>query len=308
MTLTRFNIILSFALILTGCFTGIESTPKITSEDVKKEQVIISVEDNYLSDIKPQQLSDWNVGKAFLITDEKIALAVIPTSGVQLNVGDTLKFKQYRIIPNVTGGESTELIFAIGNGEATYKVNASYEEINKRDGIVIPFTIELSIIDKIGKLLSGKNLYIRTATRYNEQGEPHNGKKYVKVKIIDILPGNSNYPIRVKFTDDNDDATATPSYLYMSIDSYNKSTRNFASLFSFNDIRNNYPQISDENWQNIINSRVALDMTRDECRLALGAPASISRRPGISTLQELWTYENGVYLIFDDGLLRSFRQ
>lgn len=307
MTSTRLNIIILLALLLTGCFTGIESTPKITSDDVKKEQVSISVEDNYLSNIKPQQLSDWTAGKAFLVTDEKIALAIMPTSGTQLNVGDTLKFKQYRIIPNVTGGESTELIFSIGKGEASYKVNASYEEINKRDGVVIPFTIELSIVDEIDKLLTGKTLYVRTATRYNDQGEPHDGKKYVKVKIIDILPGNSNYPIRVKFTNDGD-AEASPSYIYMSLDNYNKSTRNFASLFSFNDIRNQYPQISDENWLNIINSRVALDMTRDECRLALGAPASISRRPGISTLQELWTYENGVYLIFDDGLLRSFRQ
>lgn len=49
-------------------------------------------------------------------------------------------------------------------------------------------------------------------------------------------------------------------------------------------------------------------MTRDEARLALGAPANIDRRPGYSFMREIWTYENGIFLIFEDGLLKSFRQ
>ncbi len=86
-----------------------------------------------------------------------------------------------------------------------------------------------------------------------------------------------------------------------------KGSRDFASLFYFENPRNRYPNITDETWANIIRGKVALYMTREECRLALGSPATVDRRPGISTMRELWTYENGIYLIFDDGILQSFR-
>ncbi len=66
--------------------------------------------------------------------------------------------------------------------------------------------------------------------------------------------------------------------------------------------------ITDANWDRIIHGRVALEMTRDECRLALGSPSHIDRYQGTSAYGERWTYENGVYLIFFDGILSSFRQ
>jgi hypothetical protein len=60
-------------------------------------------------------------------------------------------------------------------------------------------------------------------------------------------------------------------------------------------------------WDNIIHGRVALDMTRSECRLSLGAPKTVDTRPGYSGVRELWVYENGAYLVFEDGLLRDYR-
>ena len=49
-------------------------------------------------------------------------------------------------------------------------------------------------------------------------------------------------------------------------------------------------------------------MTRDECRLALGTPDSIDRATTVgNTHFERWSYENGVYLLFEDGYLSKFR-
>lgn len=94
----------------------------------------------------------------------------------------------------------------------------------------------------------------------------------------------------------------------MSVGSDLRATRKFGSLLSLSNPRDRYPEITDANWNNIVNGRVSEDMTREECRLALGAPATVDRRPGYSIMREIWTYENGRYLIFEDGLLRSFRQ
>lgn len=83
--------------------------------------------------------------------------------------------------------------------------------------------------------------------------------------------------------------------------------RGFATLFSFTDPREKYPQISDETWANIIRGRVALGMTRAECRLALGTPDDVIHRNDHNYLYERWNYDNGVYLVFRDDILENYR-
>ena len=85
-------------------------------------------------------------------------------------------------------------------------------------------------------------------------------------------------------------------------------TRNFDRLFSFTDPRRSYPRITDATWQKIIRSQVEAGMTRDECRLALGAPDHIDRGATPGAQLERWTYDNGVYLIFEDGILERWRK
>jgi hypothetical protein len=84
--------------------------------------------------------------------------------------------------------------------------------------------------------------------------------------------------------------------------------RSFSNLFSFTDPRRNYPNITDEYWQLITSGTVTTGMTRDECRLALGAPKDVDRQTGYSSVHEMWGYENGIYLIFEDGILVKFRR
>ena len=86
------------------------------------------------------------------------------------------------------------------------------------------------------------------------------------------------------------------------------SPRTFPTLFSFDDPRKKYPDISPENWERIINGRVEAGMTREECRLALGSPKEVDRAANNSYLREIWLYENGIYLVFEDGLLKIYRR
>ena len=48
-------------------------------------------------------------------------------------------------------------------------------------------------------------------------------------------------------------------------------------------------------------------MPRDECRLSLGAPKDVDYGRSYSSAYEQWTYSNGAYLIFEDGLLKRYR-
>ena len=299
-------ITMTLMLSMSGCFTGIESTPKITADEVKRQQVTVSKEERFLDSIAPQQLSRWEKGKLFYVTDDKISLALEPGSSTYPKSGEYIEFQSYHEIPSMTGKPDTELIFKNQNGdEVRYRISAPAEELGKRKKIEIPFTVETSIVDEAKKAMLGNTYYVRTATWFDDKGDAIRGNKFIPVKITDVTPGNTVYPVKLQFI--TSAGASQPAYLYMSAGEQAKGSRDFASLFYFDDPHKRYPQITDETWENIIRGKVALYMTREECRLALGSPSSVDRRPGISTMRELWTYENGIYLIFDDGLLQSFR-
>ena len=66
--------------------------------------------------------------------------------------------------------------------------------------------------------------------------------------------------------------------------------------------------MTDEVWDLVVHSRVRAGMTPAECRLALGAPNDYLRLPSTAGMVERWVYDDGVYLIFEDGQLANFRK
>jgi hypothetical protein len=293
------------ALVLTGCFTGVESTPKITADDVKREQIIVTAEQLYMDSVKPERFARWKPGKQFYVTDNKINLIFGATAKSDCALmGETIVYRDCRATTSVTGEEVVDLVFVDNQGhEYMYRVGMSVKEMLERENVEVPFTIELSVISDAKKKLQGNTYYILTSMWYDFNDEISHGRKFVPVKITDVKPGNHIYPLRLVCEDDR----GVEFQLFMSLGGGKKSPRCFSALFSFTDPHLKYPMITDEAWQNIINGKVALDMTRDESRLSLGTPKEIDRRPGYSGVREMWIYENGVFLIFEDGLLREFR-
>lgn len=294
------------AATLSGCFTGIESTPKITANDVKRENIVERREDTYLSDILPQPLPQWTKGKEFYVSDDKFSLLLQPSqSAIAPHAGDRIFYESEREITDIKGDRLLELTFVDGKGsQLVYRHSQSEDESMKAPSIKIPFLIEMSVVDAVKKRLTGNRYFVTTSAWYDTEGKSRTGRKYVPVTVTDVQPGNSYYSAILCLDDEN----GKPFKFFLSVGDDLKALRHFGAMFSLDDPRKSYPQITDENWRNIINGRVAENMTRDECRLALGSPATVDRRAGYSSLREVWTYENGIYLIFEDGLLKTFRQ
>lgn len=78
-------------------------------------------------------------------------------------------------------------------------------------------------------------------------------------------------------------------------------------MFSDTDPHLLYPQISDSNWELIKKGKLANGMSKEECSLSLGNPVNIRRVPTYNGLHEYWFYDNGVNLIFVDGVLERYR-
>lgn len=94
--------------------------------------------------------------------------------------------------------------------------------------------------------------------------------------------------------------------MLMSVGKGRADTRTFERLF-FSATRRQYPEIKDEIWSLIVRSRVREGMTRQECRLALGQPDDVLRIPTYGGMSERWAYNDGIYLVFDDGYLTAYR-
>lgn len=300
--------LLPLALSMTGCFTGIESSPRINANDAGKGVVKSTPEQSFLADVDAAPFASWTPGKRFYVTDSKVSLVLgASAADASLAAGDTLVFTGSREVPSVTGRGSTDLLLAGRDGrEYTYRVNASGEQLASRRRVDIPFTIEMSIPDTVAARLTGRTLYTRTPLWYDEGGEIAAGRRFVPVTVTRVTPGDAVYPVRVYFTDP---ATPGRTYsLFLSVGEGTPASRSFASQFYFTNPRSLYPSVTDAVWDDIINSRVSIGMTRDECRLSLGAPADISRRYGRDRLRELWSYPDGTYLVFEDGLLWDFRR
>lgn len=295
------------AAATSGCFTGVEYTPRVSDRDVKRENIITTPEDTFLANVADEGLGEWRPGKRFRVTNDKIRLIFGATASPYDSLGGkTLVFTGAKEAPSITGTSVTDISFVtdpdIGR-TFVYRINRPLAKVKEQESLSIPFTIQESLVDEARSLMDRQRYYVLTRTWRDDTDNSVNGRQFVAVNIDSVTPGNDIYPIKVSFTDD----IGTSARLFIHPGPRGYTPRSFPAMFSFTDPRIKYPSISDAMWEKIINGKVATDMTREECRLALGSPREVDRGATNSYLREIWLYENGIYLVFEDGLLKVYR-
>jgi hypothetical protein len=295
---------------LAACFTGVDSTPKITDREIKKQKVVESAEKKFLSDVSGEKPSEWRPGKRLYVTDNRISLIFTPQSMGGTVIPDSLAGQEIVLtgitsVLSVTGEEEVHLSFIDNQGTRLgYRPGVLRSTFDERSQFEVPFTVEISVVEAVSQRLVGNTYYILTSRRTDADGMETKGLRYVPVTISRVTPGNANQPLRVYFTDVSGHEYSVP----MTIGSDPTSTRNFDTLFAFDNPRSKHNSITDRVWGLIMRSEIETGMTSNECRLALGAPNDYTRVPTTGGMVERWTYDNGVYLIFEDGVLTRYRQ
>ena len=300
---------IAMLLSLEGCFTGVESTKAITQKDVERAYSGNAGKTTQAIEIKLDTFPDWNMGKRFFVTDNNIRYIFSPSPQFNADTitleGKEISYDGYTIGISIDGRPVVNLHFKYGTTGLQYNTNRTMDDITRRHSsrLEVPFLVDLDEVERLKDVLRGKSLYIKTSIWYDSNGEMTWGRKYVKVNITDVLPGDKVFPFRIEFND-----AGRTAYVFMSYrDNYLQ--RSFDNLFSDTDLRQLYPAISDENWQRIINGQIATYMTKEECRLSIGPPDNLERVPTYNGVREYWYYSNGTYLIFDEeGLLTTFRR
>lgn len=307
-SLTRLNLLpVLLTALLSGCFTGVEYTPTVGIREVRKENITTTPEDTFLVHVADEGLAEWKPGKRFRVTNDKIRLIFGATASPLDSLGgSTLVFAAAKESPSITGTSVTDLSFTEeGSGRTfVYRINRPMARVMEQKALSVPFTIQESLVDEARALLDGKRFYVLTRTWRDDADNSVAGRQFVPVTVDSVTPGNDIYPVKVSFTDD----CGTSARIFLHPGPRGYTPRSFPALFSFTDPRLRHPSVSDAIWENIINGRVALEMTRDECRLALGSPREVDRGADNSFVREVWLYENGIYLVFEDGILKTFRR
>lgn len=293
---------------LQGCFTGIESTPRITAGEVRRHDAAKpTAEMEFLADVTAETPAEWRSGKRFYVADERVSmLFAYPDGRADSLAGTELTYVATEQAPSLTGMGASSIVLTTERGDTLrYRVDASPEAIRRRERLEIPFTVEMAPVEKADSMMRGHIYYISTPLWRRTDGRSRPGLRHVPVRVERVAPGTDGvYPAAVVFT--RTEEPADTGMVMMSLGGM-RAPRNFASLFSFSNPRDEYHHITDEVWDLIVHSRVQKGMTRDECRLALGAPERAEQIPTTAGMVERWSYGDGIYLIFEDGMLTSFR-
>ena len=278
----------------------------MTREDRKRSQP--TEEELFFPGIKGEPLKNWHEGHKFYVADDKILL-VLEVGQELMNEdaltikGDTLEFRGVSSRMDAAGDITVAIL--LGEGDRRFRYDTGREFDSAMEGLLsneLPMLIDLQMVDSVRSHLKGKELWSRTDLWYNSNGDRIPGKKYVPVKIEDIEPGNVVFPLRLQLRDNSGDTF----YMYMNFGNGDTESRAFNRLFSLTDIKKHYPGILPETWELICNGKVVAGMTKQECRLALGNPIEISSGHDYSQTLDIWTYDNGKILWFEDGkLVRS---
>lgn len=302
--------IIAAPLTLTSCFTGIESTKKITLSKEDKKNLQPTAEEEFFRPVAPQPLADWKPGKKFIAADDRTALIFdqegMPVDPMQTRMkGKILTFEGTgsRLAPD--GGQNAIINFS--DGVNTYKYNTAKHVDDAMQQVTsgnIPMLIDSDMIESARSLLVGKKLWTRSPLWYDASGDRITGLKFVPVTVTEVIPGTIAFPLKVAFTDE----TGKKAWALLNFGNSGTESRSFANVFSLSDIRQRYPQIEDEVWALICRGKVRAGMTKEECKLSLGNPSEVDQGHDYAQTLDLWHFPDGAVLWFEDGFLTRFRQ
>ena len=256
----------------------------------------------------------WQQGKEFVCLNEKVDLNLMPE--VRENAVDSInhkgsvwKFDAIISEEDWMGQQIMALRFISPSGKP-YRFSTNRLMSQASDTTYIPSIFGLypqSVIDKVGEVLSARTLYIMINDDRISDGDTLKYEKFVPVQIDSVTYGTEPAPLKVFYHYEN----GQKAYVYTSLPGSRETQTSTVinKYFSIDDPFKEYPNITNETWKMIQHSQVAIDMTREECRLSLGRPQRVSSYNTKAGVLERWLYPGKGILEFVDGrLLRMGRE
>ncbi len=280
----------------------------MNKEDVKL--MTKSEEQSFAESLQGASLSSWKKGKKFLAMSDRVLYIFEPvnimTSGREENM--TGKILTYEGVDNHINPDLKDecvILFSDGSNTFRYRTKKTIQDAMKEiDSTKLPLLADIDLVEGWQQKLNGLTLWTKSNLWYDKNGYRLPGLKFAKVKVIDVIPSDGDFPMKVKISG----PAGEEAYMNMNYTSDTYDSRNFASIFYFSDPKAKYPNITDENWTLIQHGKVGIGMTKEECKLSIGNPDELQSGHSRSQTMDIWQYNDGTFLMFEDGLLTRFRQ
>lgn len=301
---------LAAGCLLPSCFTGVESTPRITERDIRRNKALPTPESDILAGVTGQPPRDWLPGKTFTVTDSRVTVAFVPVPGVPADTlppGTRLTISSIDTLASVTGtGQVAVNLAADPSGRNyTYRTSLTPVQWQSLESLELPFMLEDTIVAQTRRRLVGNTYFIKEARRLKPDGTDTMALRYEPVTITAVDPGTDTAPLRLTLTPPGG---GSPTVIMLTMGDKHAARRNFETIFTIDDPARQYKDIDRNTWNLIRHSKLAKGMTPREARLAVGTPDNLLRIPSTAGMIERWSFVNGVVLIFEDGVLIDFRQ
>lgn len=296
-------------LSLTGCFTGVERTDKISLSREDRKLMRLTPEEKLLQDVAGQPLKEWVPGKPFIVVDNKAVMVfdregTVPDTLSAHITGMQLSYKGSAVRRAFDGSEIA--LVTLTDGSRDYIINTAMPPRKALEEFMstrIPMLVDGDMVVQTADSLKGRRVWSRSDIYYDESGHKITHDKFVAFTVLDVQPGDMVFPLKVKLRGDD----GRTLYMRMNYGISSKESRSFPRMFSLSDIRERYPAITDEVWRLICAGKVQSGMTKDECKLSLGNPSEVSSGHDYSQTVDIWHYPDGIYLLFEDGRLTRMR-
>jgi len=161
--------------------------------------------------------------------------------------------------------------------------------------------------DKLKSLIEGKQIFVQDVDWYDEDHPKGISKgKYLPINIISIDPGTQDGPAKIRFKVEGDE---NEYFVNTRLSGINKATGqygvDFDRVFTFDNPKNKYPDISEINWKSIQHKLVIPGMTKDECVLAWGKAQQTNSITTDGVVIEKWYYPSGKVIKFRNAIVEK---
>ena len=195
----------ALGLLAGGCFTGVESTPRIKADGRNSvADAPRTAEETFLSGIRPTPPSQWAPGKGFVVTDNKIGRIFSPPEDENLpRRGSLLRFVRVDSTASLTGEAALAIVLRDDLGDHSYRLpSADSRRFDSLAVLNIPFARDRDIVHGVDSLLRGRQLFVRTPQWYSTDGtrEAVRGLRHVEVRVDSVVPGTDQFPAAICFT------------------------------------------------------------------------------------------------------------
>lgn len=269
-----------------------------------------SPEQQYAASIQGTPLSAWEKGKMFLAMTDRTLYIFEPNGSSGDLIGENISGRKLSYLGvdrlvNPDLKDECVILFSDGRNTFRYRTKKTMDEALKEiDSSKLPLLGDLDLVESWRQKLNGTTLWTRSNLWYDYNGNRLPGLKFAKVIVEDVVPSAGDFPMKVKITGPNGEK----AFLNMNYTSDMYDSRNFAALFYLSDPKKKYPNITNEVWTLIQRGKLGEGMTKEECKLSIGNPDEVQSGHSRSQTIDIWQYNDGTYLMFEDGLLTRFRQ